>query len=193
LSGASHAVRIQPITGTGSYENIYLNFTYTNCTADPATATEPVVYGNDSALLNIRAPWHPLAYSPSAKNGSFWQDTYGGEIREKSDNRWRKILRNYSVSIADDNFTTIIPPSELDPGFILITGGGTATHMMAWYMATSSPASSKYNGAATTAIVNTPLNGTTGIDGNVTVGVQDNLIYIENRSGSTNTFLITFL
>jgi len=193
LSGASHAVRMHPITGAGSYENIYLNFTYTNCTADPGTATDPIVYGDDSATLNIRAPWHSLAYSPSAKNGSFWQDTYLGEIREKSDNRWRKIVRNYSVSIADDNFTTIVPPSELDPGFILITGGGTATHMMAWYRATSSPASLKYNGAATTAIVNTALNGTTGIDGNVTVGVQDNLIYIENRNGSTNTFLITFL
>ena len=65
--------------------------------------------------------------------------------------------------------------------------------MMAWYRATSTPGSSKYAGAAATVIVNTPLTGPTGTDGNITVGVQNDLIYIENRGGSSDTFLITFL
>lgn len=78
-------------------------------------------------------------------------------------------------------------------GHILVTGDGTATHMMGWYRATSSPVSSKYAGAATTAMVNAALTGTTGTDGNVTIGVQNNLIYLESRNGSTNTFKITFI
>lgn len=194
LAGAAHAVRLNTITGTGSYSDIYLDFTYTNCTANPAAATEPVIYGAASnALVNVRAPWHGSAYSPDVKNGSIWQDTYGGQILERSDGVWRKGRKTYKVAIADDSFTTIVPPADLDPGFLMLSGGGISKHMMAWYRATSSPASSKYAGAATTAIVNTALTGTTGTDGNITVGIQEDLIYIENRGGSSDTFIVTFL
>jgi hypothetical protein len=42
-------------------------------------------------------------------------------------------------------------------------------------------------------MVNTALTGTTGTVGNVTIGVQNNQIYIENRNGTTNTFKVSFL
>lgn len=192
LAGAAHAVRLNPITGSGSYADLYLDFTYTNCTADPASATEPVIYGAASnALVNVRAPWHGAAYSPNVKNGSIWQDTYGGQILERLEGVWRRGPKTYSVQIPDDSFATIVPPAA-DVGFIAVTGSGLQTHLMGWYRATSSPQATKYYGAATTAMVNTALNGTTGVDGNVTVGVQDNLIYIENRNGTTNTFSVSF-
>ena len=98
----------------------------------------------------------------------------------------------YVVTLDDDTVSTIVP-SAARTGHILVTGEDNTTHIMGWYCATSSPASSKYMGSATTDIVNTALTGTTGTDGNITIGVQDNLIYLENRNGVTNTFKITFI
>jgi len=194
LSGAARAVRIEPITGAGSYEDIYLDFTYTNCTSNPATYTDPIIYGSpSSAMVNVKAPWHPLADYPNVKDGSIWQDTYLGQVREKSNNIWGVINNRYKVTIANNYFTTIIPPTLPDPGFLLIAGEGSQQNMMAWYRASATPSSIKYAGAAQTVIVNTPLNGTTGSVGNVTVGIQNNLIYIENRNGVENDFIITFL
>jgi hypothetical protein len=194
LSGAKRAVRIQPITGTGSYENIYLDFTYTDCLENPATSILPIIYGDPSvAMLNVRAPWRSLVSGPNIKDGSIWQDTYLGQVREKSNNIWGVINNRYKVTIANDSFTTIIPPTLPDPGFLLIAGEGSQQNMMAWYRASATPSSIKYAGATQTVIVNTPLNGTTGSVGNVTVGVQEDLIYIENRNGLTNDFIITFL
>ena len=192
LSGASHAVRILPITGTGSYNDIYLNFTYVDCTETPATASEPVIYGADASVVDITAPWHAAAYSPTTLDGSRWCGTNDGQLREKSDGVWRSNPKTYSVLIANDAFAIVTPPKR-DVGFIMVTGGGTATHIMGWYRATSVPAGTKYAGSLTTDMVNTALTGTTGTDGNVTIGVQNNQIYIENREGVTNTFKVTFL
>lgn len=114
-----------------------------------------------------------------------------GEVRTRTDGVWRRGPKTYKVVIADDSFATITPPAA-DVGFIAVSGSGSATHIFGWYRATSSPASSKYSGAATAVMVNTTLNGTTGADGNITIGVQNNLIYIENRNGSSNTFTVSF-
>ena len=192
FKGGALAVRFETVD-LGSYENINLDFTYYDSNINELTYGTPVVAGGNYATINAKAPYRPLAYTLPALNGSIFQDTLGGQIYEKSDGVWRQGRKTYSVIIADDGFTTITPPSDLDPGFILISGSGTTKHMMAWYRATSTPASSKYAGAAATVIVNTPLTGTTGTDGNITVGVQNDLIYIENRGGSSDTFLITFL
>ena len=104
IKGAARAVRIEPITGTGSYSNIYLDFTYTDCTANPASASEPVVYGSTSAMLNVRAPWHTAAYSPSGLDGSIWQDTVTGTIRKRSGGAWLDM--SYAASIANVSVTT---------------------------------------------------------------------------------------
>jgi len=190
--GGAQAVRLSTVDA-GSYENIHIDFSYFGSNVTESTYVDPPVTGGEYAIVNARSPYRPTAYVPSALNGSIWQDTLAGQIWEKSDGVWRQGKKTVSVVITDDGFATIVPPAELDPGFILISGSGTTKHMMAWYRATTSPASSKYAGAAATVIVNTALTGTTGTDGNITVGVQNNLIYIENRGGSSDTFLITFL
>ena len=104
----------------------------------------------------------------------------------------RVVAQSYTVTIADDAVSIIMPPAE-GTGHILVTGEDNTAHLMGWYCATSSPESSKYMGSATTDMVNTELTGTTGTDGNITIGVQDNLIYLENRNGATSTFKITFI
>jgi hypothetical protein len=94
LSGGSHATRVWPITGTGSYSKIYFDFTYTDCTEDPATALDPICYGsggNNLVVANVRGPWHAAAYSPQLGNASFWQDTYGGTLRKRTGGVWSTI------------------------------------------------------------------------------------------------------
>lgn len=188
--GGASAVRIEPVA-EGSYSNIILDFKYGGSNVDEQTYTTPVVSGGAYALVTAIAPWRTSAISPSAINSSSWVDAASGRCRNKVNGSWIFDLV-YKFSIADDSFVAFDPPAS-DTGFILITGDGVQTNVMAWYRATSSPASLKYFGAAQTAIVNTALNGTTGTDGNVTIGVQNGKIYLENRNGAKNNFKITFV
>lgn len=191
FTGGAQAVRIEPVS-TGSYENIVLEFKYFNPNVVDATYTTPVVSGKAYALVKALAPWRPAAVAPSGKNGSTWTSLTDGIIRNRFDDTWSADKITYTRVIADDSFVVLTPPSA-STGFIYVTGDGTQTHLTGWFRATSSPVSSKYSGAAQTAMVNTALTGTSGVDGNVTVGVQNNAIYIENRNGASNTFKITFI
>jgi hypothetical protein len=193
FKGGGTAVRINSV-GSGSYTNLNFDYTYISSNVDDSTYTSPSIAGGAAlgAVINVVAPWRPLASSPSTGNGSTWSSPNDGEVRTRTDNVWRKGAKTYSISIANDAVAIITPPSA-DVGFIAVTGSGIATHLFGWYRATSSPASSKYAGASTAVMVNTVLTGTTGTAGNVTVGIQNNAIYIENRNGSTNTFKVTFM
>jgi hypothetical protein len=177
---------------TGSFENINLSFNYGGSNVNDATYTTPVVSGAVYSLVKAIAPWRPSAFTPTVLDGSEWTGTNDGRIRRKTLGAWVMDLTTYKFSLATDSVTTVVPPAA-DTGFILVTGDGIASQLMGWYRATASPASSKYAGAATAVMVNTVLTGTTGTAGNITIGVQNNLIYIENRNGSTNTFKVTFI
>lgn len=94
LSGGARATRVEPVTGTGSYSKVYFDFTYTDCTENPAVATIPICWGaggNDIVVANVRGPWHPNAYGPQLGNASFWQDTYAGNLYTRDVN-WYLIL-----------------------------------------------------------------------------------------------------
>lgn len=193
FKGGSSALRIESV-GSGSYSNLNFEFTYVGTIVDDSTYATATITGGAAtgALVNAVAPWRPTAGSPAVANGSTWASPNDGEIRTRTDGVWRKGPKTYSVSIANDSFAIITPPAA-DVGVIAVSGSGTATHIFGWYRATSSPASLKYAGAATAVMVNTALTGTTGTVGNVTIGIQNNAIYIENRNGSTNTFKVSFL
>jgi len=107
LDGGTHAIRVNPITGTGSYSKIYVDITYTNCSLDPATATEPVIYGggNDIVVGNVRAPWHPLAYSPNMADATIWQDTYQGYIYTRKSAVWRRFATTDMFASATNTTT----------------------------------------------------------------------------------------
>jgi hypothetical protein len=114
LDGGTHAVRINPITGTGSYLKIYIDIDYTNCSADPATAVEPVIYGsggNDVVVGNIRAPWHSAAYGPQMKDATIWQDTYQGSLYTRKSGFWRRMA---TVDMFAGSTTTAALTSKTD-------------------------------------------------------------------------------
>ena len=48
-------------------------------------------------------------------------------------------------------------------------------------------------GAGTFESFNGPLTGTTGTDGNTTIGMNAGLLYLENRTGATKTYTVTLL
>ena len=88
LRGGSRAVYITNPT-TGAYTGIIdFAFTYSDSNSNDSTYTTPVVDGAAVASLTVKAPWRPLAYSPSGLNGSTWQDTLGGIFRRKDGGAW---------------------------------------------------------------------------------------------------------
>jgi len=193
ISGGLHALRSETgITTSGNN----LEFNYINCEANPATAVEPVVYGSPAGVLNITAPWLPLAFTPPAYNGSSWKDTSASPVvREFRESTWIHRDRKYQLTIPDDGVATIVPPMNFggSPGFLAITGSSASHQMLLWFRSSATPAGSKYAGAATSVVVSTALTGTTGTAGNLTVGIQSGLIYVENRSGTLGTFSLSFL
>ena len=88
LRGGRNAVYVATPT-SGSYSGIIdFTFTYSGSNADDATYDKPVVDGAAIALLTVKAPWRPGAFSPSGLNGSTWQDTLGGVFRRKEGGTW---------------------------------------------------------------------------------------------------------
>lgn len=105
------------------------------------------------------------------------------------------------VSIADDAAATLTPPRT--GGFALITcAGGSASpraqnSRLIWFDAGTDLA---IEGGPTWSAVGTEVNvttgnvtGTTGTDGRVTVAVQSGVLKIENRTGATRSFQVTWL
>lgn len=193
FKGGTGAVRIET-PGAGSYKNINMAFTYVGTIADDDTAVSASILGGGSPaiLAKVTAPWRKAAGTPAVANGSQWTSPNDGEVRTRTDGVWRRGQKNYEVTIPVDGVATIVPPLA-DTGVIFVVGAGTAEHMFGWYRATSSPAVAKYGGAAAVNMVATALTGTTGAPGDITVGVQNNLIYIENRKPASNTFKVNFL
>ncbi|MDT8328135.1 MAG: hypothetical protein RQ750_12245 [Roseovarius sp.] len=191
--GGTSAVRVETV-GAGSFANIDLEYTYIDSIVDDQTFVSPSAIGGGIGNVRVSAvaPWRPAAGFPAVKNGSTWTSPNDGEVRTKSDGVWRRGPKTYTVVIATDDVATIIPPAA-DVGVIFVAGNGLAEHVFGWYRATSSPRATKYGGAAAVNMVATALTGTTGAPGSVTVGIQNNLIYIENRTAAANTFRVSFL
>ncbi|WP_324043991.1 hypothetical protein [Aeromonas dhakensis] len=94
-----------------------------------------------------------------------------------------------AVSLLDDESAVMVLP--VDYGHVLIAESSSATHGMAWVRGSSSV---KYAGGANFDVVtNTVLEGTTGIDGKITISTNNNNFYVENRSGAPVSLSITFL
>lgn len=96
---------------------------------------------------------------------------------------------SFAVTLSDDESAVMVLP--VDYGHVMIAESSSATHGMAWVRGSSSV---RYAGGANFDVVtNTALEGTTGIDGKVTISTSENNFYIENRSGTTVNISITFL
>lgn len=96
---------------------------------------------------------------------------------------------SFAVTLADDESAMMVLP--VDYGHVLVAESSSATHGMAWVRGSSSV---KYAGGVNFDVVTkTILQGTTGVDGKITVSTSENNFYIENRSGATINVSLTFL
>ena len=105
------------------------------------------------------------------------------------------------ITVADDSVGEITPPRL--GGFLFITTGGNGTFpndgrsgLIFYDVGGSLRAGlSGFDGTVENNLVVTTsdVNGTTGVDGNITVSTRTGLLKIENRAGSSQTFQITFL
>ena len=103
----------------------------------------------------------------------------------------RAVVKNFTsvlrFQIADDDFVSFTPPN-VDRYFFLITASSTQYYF----------GYNQYNVSFTLqnlgfTKLDGVLNGTTGVDENISIGVSNSILYIENRSGAALSFTITIL
>lgn len=105
--------------------------------------------------------------------------------------------RSGEINLADDASATVTPLDKA--GFLLVSVDPGAEHPplsafgFAAYDAGASPQVTKLAGGADFDTVSSDVDGTTGIDGHVTIGVVAGSLRIENRLGATATLRYTFL
>ncbi|MNL60300.1 hypothetical protein D3C87_1840980 [compost metagenome] len=112
-----------------------------------------------------------------------------------------KLLSSGTVTVADDAAVSIPTPKKA--GRCLITccgstengnfGDALRSGQVFYDVGTAAFVASKEYGGANFVGVNTDVVGTTGTDGNVTVGVVLDNIRLENRVGSSQVFRYVFL
>lgn len=110
-------------------------------------------------------------------------------------------LGGLEVTIDDDDVAALTPPRR--GGFALITCNGDdswpqpSESGLIFFDAGNSLAIEKHTGfggvGANLDVTSSNVNGTTGTDGNVTIAVRSDALKIENRSGSTRAFSVSFL
>lgn len=98
----------------------------------------------------------------------------------------------YSISnLPDGEARSIDLGRSFFSGSVEITAG-SARHGIFTARAAATPAvSANRITDANTVAVATTLSGTTGTDGNLTLGVQDGVLYVENRLGSSQNITVT--
>lgn len=166
---------------------------YVNCSADfeclDSTGSGNIVTGaTDNILMDITT--NSANVSTVAANGSVMR-ARGGKTYFRDAGRWYSTTGSFTVSLTDD--TAMSWAAINSSGHLFVTMPSTAYYGQAWMRATSAPAAAKIAGAANFAAVSTALTGTTGADGNVTVGATNGTFYLENRSGSTQQITVTAL
>ena len=96
---------------------------------------------------------------------------------------------SFAIPLADDESAMLALP--VDYGHVLVAELSNASHGMAWVRGSSAV---KYvGGAGFDVVVNTVLNGTTGVDGKLTISTSAGNFYVENRLGAAITLSITFM
>lgn len=105
--------------------------------------------------------------------------------------------RSGEIEIADDASAAIAPLDKA--GFLLVSVDPAAEHPplsafgIAAYDTGASPEAVKLAGGVLFDAVSSDVDGTTGSDGHVTIGIVAGFLRIENRLGATATLRYTFL
>lgn len=93
IRGGRAAVRAETPT-TGSYTDVYLNFTYVDPTV---TSGGPAVTGPNDISFDITAPWYGTFQAPG-KDGSIYRDTSNGLVRYRKSGVWSILGEPVTVS-----------------------------------------------------------------------------------------------
>ncbi|WP_405124346.1 hypothetical protein [Pseudomonas alloputida] len=163
---------------------------FTGCTFDGDCwgVTTELFYGAADWLISGKGEW---IGANVVQRGSIFQDWSSKALKQYAASGWISVDGSFTISLADDAFFSWTPKKS--DMWVLISTGGTTYYGQLWVRTTSSPASVKVAGGTNLAVMNSALSGTTGVDGNITVGVQSGTLYIENRAGNNQTITITQL
>lgn len=96
---------------------------------------------------------------------------------------------SFVVVLSDDESASLRLP--VDFGHVFISSPSSNANGLAWVRGSSAV---KYAGGSVfEVLVNTELTGTTGEDGKLTISTNNNIFYIENRTGAEQKISITFI
>lgn len=113
FKGGAGAYRIEP-PNTGSFVGMVFNFIYSESNVNDSTYTTPVGAGTAVAIVNATAPWRPLAFSPSAVNGSQWTSSNDGFIRTRLNGTWNILRSRYDSSDIMVSWFATVPVGQND-------------------------------------------------------------------------------
>lgn len=99
------------------------------------------------------------------------------------------------ASIPDDGVFQISLGKSVFSALVSISSvaGSTINYGLYAVRAANSPAVSSISQTATMATATAVLSGTTGVDGRITLGVTDGVLYIENRSGAAINVAVSII
>lgn len=179
---AGGALEVREQNG-GAWSNCSADFTVWNTPA-------PITTDADNWLISARGD---LAgnLDMSARCGSTFHDwsERDGTLYLKTEAGWSRINGSLTVEIEDDGVFSW-PTAEKDQ-WVLIAAGSADHYGQAWVNPIATPASVKVAGGANFEATAGALTGTTGDDGNLTVGAQQGQLFVENRTGETRTVTVT--
>ena len=102
------------------------------------------------------------------------------------------LIGAQNITVADDGVYVLDLDENLFQRFFYLCQG-VANYYFGVVRAASSPNQTTISKSANVDIVTTALTGTTGTDGNLTIGLQQKKVYIENRLGAAKSITFGFL
>ncbi|QYJ23441.1 hypothetical protein KYT87_09560 [Achromobacter sp. ES-001] len=182
LRRGNRAVEATALAGAGALTDCFAEFSYFNGVGGAITE------GTGSLLMNIIA--NAFTDTTPARDGSTFQ-AQGSRVYTKEFGKWQSPTLSFTMTIADDTAISWTPPRAHQHVFVSLASN--SQYGQAWVRQTPTPNAVKVSGGAAFATLASALSGTTGTDGNVTLGASGGLMYLENRSGNSQSFTVTQL
>jgi len=145
-------------------------------------------YDYEDDFVRVRKPIRSNT-AGQADLGSFGAGAFGAMIGER--------FASYNLKgVADDTVAEVACPVSNGLAIIIVTGhsifsGGSGG--LLFYEVGANLGAAMWAGSSNFTVINAKPSGTTGTDGNITVGIKTGSIVIENRRGGTIDATVTFL
>ncbi len=221
FEGVTHGVKLHAETGQGYHNDCVIsncrvesvtNFVWLDADTAPTSphclhmhgnsvpGSGAVFLKNDNALLVYNDFWPTTAVDNSlvrydatvtSRNGQ----TSAAIISDTGALSTPKLGTKIFTSLADDTASSMAGNvGSSSRGIVLVNGQVSSQAGIAFVRVGSGAETSILAGGADFAVTTGVLAGTTGTDTKITISAHtDNLIYIENRTGGTVTFAVTYI